>query len=40
MLKQASEDVSKSLTKKNYFSYIKKSMMLIDARINERDVPN
>lgn len=34
MLKNADEDIEKTLKKKNFLPYIKKSMLLIAARVN------
>lgn len=39
MLKQLNEDEKKMLTKKNYKGFIKKALLLIDARMNEKEVP-
>lgn len=39
MLKQLDEDERKALTKKNYKRFVKKALLLVDARINEKEVP-
>lgn len=39
MLKQSEEDYTK-LFKKNFLNYIKKAIVLIDARITEKKVPS
>lgn len=39
MLKQLDEDERKALTKKNYKGFVKKALLLVDARINEKEVP-
>lgn len=40
MLKQLDEDERKALTKKNYKGFVKKALLLVDARINEKEVPS
>jgi len=39
LLKQSEEDYTK-LFKKNFLNYIKKAIVLIDARITEKKVPS
>lgn len=39
MLKQLNEDQRKVLTKKNYKGFVKKALLLVDARMNEKEVP-
>jgi hypothetical protein len=39
LFKQADEDLKKVFLKKKYFNYIKKAMVLIDSRVNERAIP-
>lgn len=39
MLKQLDEDEKRALTKKNYKGFVKKALLLVDARVNEKDVP-
>jgi hypothetical protein len=39
MLKQLDEDEKKALTKKNYKGFVKKALLLVDARVNEKEVP-
>jgi hypothetical protein len=39
LLRQLSEEERRNLTKKNFKGYIKKCLLLIDARLNEKEVP-
>ena len=39
LFKQADEDMKKVFMKKKFFNYIKKAMVLIDARVSEKKVP-
>lgn len=39
LLKQSSQDYTKVFLKKNFPNFIKKTIVLIDARINEKKVP-
>lgn len=40
LLKESDEDYTKFFLKKNFLNYIKKAIVLIDARINEKKMPN
>ena len=39
LFKQADEDMKKVFMKKKFFNYIKKAMVLIDARITQKTMP-
>ena len=39
LFKQTDEDIKKVFLKKKFFNYIKKAMVLIDARVTEKTVP-
>jgi hypothetical protein len=39
MLRQLDEDEKKHLTKKNYKPFVKKALLLVDARLNEKEIP-
>lgn len=39
LFKQADEDMKKVFMKKKFFNYIKKAMVLIDARVTDKKIP-